>query len=61
MKSISKHPVLSKIILGAWLIVYPCVCLLANPVGENVVADSATFERSGNTLQITTSDRVIVN
>lgn len=33
----------------------------ANPSGEQVVAGSASFSRSGNTLQITTSDRVIIN
>lgn len=33
----------------------------ANPSGEQVVAGSASFSRSGNTLQINTSDRVIIN
>ncbi|MCC7517988.1 MAG: filamentous hemagglutinin N-terminal domain-containing protein [Verrucomicrobiae bacterium] len=33
----------------------------ANPSGEQVVAGSAAFARSGNTLQIHTSDRVIIN
>ena len=35
--------------------------LRANPQGEQVVAGSADFSRSGSTLQITTSDKVIIN
>jgi filamentous hemagglutinin family protein len=35
--------------------------LYANPSGENTVAGSADFSRSGSTLQITTSDRVIID
>jgi filamentous hemagglutinin family protein len=34
---------------------------LANPLGEQVVAGSASFNRDGSTLQITTSDRAIIN
>ncbi len=40
------------------LIVYP---IRANPTGEQVAAGSASFDRSGSTLQITTSDRAIIN
>ncbi len=33
----------------------------ANPMGESVVTGSASFETNGSTLQIVTSDRVIIN
>ena len=33
----------------------------ANPSGESVVAGNATFDRTGNSLQITTGNRTIIN
>lgn len=42
-------------------VIFPVAPLRANPTGEQVVAGSASFDRSGSTLQITTSDRVIIN
>ena len=36
-------------------------CIRANPVGEQVVAGTASFDRGGSTLTITTSDQVIIN
>jgi filamentous hemagglutinin family protein len=38
-----------------------CGFMSANPTGENVVAGSAGFDRSGSSLTIHTSDRVIIN
>jgi trimeric autotransporter adhesin len=35
--------------------------LYANPAGEAVVGGSASFDRNGSTLNITTSDRAIIN
>ena len=35
--------------------------LRANPTGESVAAGTATFDRTGNTLQITTGNRTIIN
>lgn len=48
--------------IATWMI-YTLVVLpvRANPQGEAVVGGSASFDRSGSTLQITTSDRVIIN
>lgn len=39
----------------------PPSSVLANPAGEQVVGGSATFDRTGGTLSITTSDRAIIN
>ncbi len=36
-------------------------CVWANPAGESVVAGQATFDRVGNDLNVTTSDKVIIN
>src|SRR5262245_56908107 len=33
----------------------------ANPLGEQVAAGSATFNRDGSTLNVTTSDRAVIN
>lgn len=47
--------------LGAFLVSLPPSTVLANPTGEQVAGGSATFDRSGNNLNITTSDRAIIN
>jgi filamentous hemagglutinin family protein len=39
----------------------PFVELRANPTGESVVAGSASFDRAGSSLTITTSHPVIIN
>ena len=59
-----RHCTLWKQLIAIWTIVgllgLP-IRVMANPVGESVGAGSATFNRSGSTLTITTSDRVAID
>src|SRR4030042_6310556 len=51
-------------ILGASILIFHLLFpaqSLANPKGERVIAGQAKFDRNGNTLNITTSNSVVIN
>jgi filamentous hemagglutinin family protein len=48
-------------VAASLLAVSSAISLRANPTGESVVAGNANFQRNGNTLQITTGVRSIIN
>jgi trimeric autotransporter adhesin len=57
-----RSPSIWQRLVALWMVhVLITLPLRANPQGEQVVAGSANFERTGSTLQITTSDKVIIN